>query len=99
MPPGPGNALTYTSKRPVSFEVYAIHRPFGENRLDRVSNFVRMNGNGFRSPVNGRIHNDAAPPAVSYAMKRPSGLTSFTLLPWSEAAITGSSSPFCVTTF
>src|SRR5262245_28352528 len=41
-----GNALTYTSGCPDSFDVYAIHFPSGENIASAFVNFVSRNRSG-----------------------------------------------------
>ena len=42
------NARTYTSNLPDSFDVYAIHRPSGENAASASMNFVVRNRSGVR---------------------------------------------------
>src|SRR5687768_11826294 len=68
--PGPGNGLTYTSLRPVSFAPYAIHRPSGENRVWLSMNGVSTNGNGFPPPPSGRIHKSLCAITRAPAMNR-----------------------------
>ena len=50
LPPPAGtlaaNARTYTSNLPDSFDVYAIHRPSGENAASASMNFVVRNRSG-----------------------------------------------------
>src|SRR5205823_10444360 len=43
-----GNACTYASGRPDSFDTYASHRPSGENCPSLSSNIVCRTANGFR---------------------------------------------------
>jgi hypothetical protein len=47
---GSWSSATYNSKRPDSFELYAIKRPSGEKRPPRAENLSRTSATGPESP-------------------------------------------------